>query len=380
MKSPLPPPDPARPPPSPRRWWRWALGWTLLWGGTARAVPLAPQDSSGGVRADDHRLQYEGRTVAEPDGSVRLGFPGVTVRVKFRGASLALRARASAGPQFLDVSLDGGPFTPLALRAGEATYPLAAGAGPGAHELVLVRRNESWQGIITLAAFEPAPGGGLLPPPSLPARKLLFIGDSVTCGEMTAFEAGRDFHDRRNSNARLSYGMILARRLGAQCALVSYGGRGLIRDWQGRRDTGTAPEFYGRALPDDSGARWDPRRYLPDAVGIQLGTNDFSQGIPPAEEFVDAYLAFIRTIRGDAPRALIFLMNSPILTDTPGAPRRSALDADLAQVVARAGDPRVILGPLRHEAGVPGNGHPTGREHEDMADELEPRVRHALGW
>jgi formate dehydrogenase major subunit len=61
---------------------------------------------------------------------------------------------------------------------------------------------------------------------------------------------------------------LVARRLGAQCHLVSYGGRGIIRDWQGIRDTRNAPVFYELALPDDPAVRWDHMRYVPDAIGI----------------------------------------------------------------------------------------------------------------
>src|SRR6201995_4212179 len=84
--------------------------------------------------------------------------------------------------------------------------------------------------------------------PALPPRKLMFIGDSVTCGEMDAWEPTRDMNDRLNCDARVSYGMLVAQRLGAQCHLVSYGGRGIIRDWQGIRETRNAPQFYELAL------------------------------------------------------------------------------------------------------------------------------------
>jgi hypothetical protein len=255
------------------------------------------------------------------------------------------------------------------------------GAAAGEHTLTLLRCNESWQGTCAFLGFTVGPGGAFLPAEPLPARKLMFIGDSVTCGEMTAYAAGRDIKDKINCNARLSYGMILARWLGTQCELVSYGGRGIIRDWQGIRATNNAPQFYALALPDDPTARWDQARYVPDAIGIQLGTNDFSSGVPDQNEFVDAYVKFIAQVRRDAPAALIFVMDSPIVNDVPvKGPRRTILHYYLEQVVTKAHDVKVILAPLSHYPGVPGNGHPTGAEHEAMADELEPLLRQALGW
>ncbi len=210
----------------------------------------------------------------------------------------------------------------------------------------------------------------------------MFIGDSVTCGELSAWRPGADPEAAVNSDARASYGMVLARRLSAQCHLVSYGGRGVIRDWQGVQATNNAPQFYELAMPDDPAHPWDPSGYVPDAIGIQLGTNDFGQGIPDQNQFVNAYVEFIRKVRRDAPRALIFVMDSPIVRDEPshGGPRGTVLHAYLEEVVSRVGSSRVILAPLAHSPGVPGNGHPTGADHKVIADQLEPLLRRTLGW
>jgi hypothetical protein len=333
------------------------------------------------VPPTDSPIVYEGRYAVGVTGTVRLGFPGVTVHLRFRGQMLALHAIASSEDVFFDVGIDGADPTPLRLRCGEGHYPLLQGERHAEYTIELTRRTESWQGTCAILGFDFGSDGELLPPPVRSARKLLFIGDSVTSGEMTAYAPERAMTDKANSNARLSYGMILARRLGAQCHLVSYGGRGIIRDWQGVRDTRNAPQFYELALPDDPTVRWDHRRYVPDAIGIQLGTNDFNPGIPEQKEFVEAYVAFLRKVRRDAPQAAIFLMDSPIVEDDPARGlKRTALHAYLEQIVPRVDDRKIQLVPLNHYPGVPGNGHPTGREHEAIASELEPAFRQALGW
>ena len=326
-------------------------------------------------------IRYEGRYAVDAGGAVRLGFPGVTAYLRFRGQTLILRARASEEGVGLDVSIDGAAPNYLRLHKGEDDYELMPSGASSQHNVSVLRRNESWQGTCDLVAFDPGVGGAWLPPPVLPARKLMFIGDSVTGGEMTTYEPGRDMHDRANSNAGRSFGMILARRLGAQCHLVSYGGRGVVRDWQGSREVRNAPQFYQLALPDEPAVPWEHARYVPDAIGIQLGTNDFSPGIPEQEEFVAAYVAFIAQVRRDAPDALVLVMDSPIVTDDPvRGPRRTTLHAYLEQVVARVASPKVILVPLPTYPGVPGNGHPTGADHVAMANEIEPVLRKALGW
>jgi len=333
------------------------------------------------VPASAPLIVYEGRQVVEPTGAVRLAFPGVTTVLHFRGETLTLRAQATREGTALDVSVDGAAPTLVRLDTTERDYVLVPTGAATEHHVVIVRRNENWQGKNRLVQFDLGPTGTLLPALSRPTRKLLFIGDSVTCGAMAAWTPGTELKAPTNANARLSFGMELARRLGAQCQLVSCGGRGVIRDWQGIRDAGNAPQFYERAEPDAPQCRWPHRDYMPDAIGIQLGTNDFTQGIPDQNEFVNAYVELIRKVQRDAPAAQIFLMDSPIVNDEPTkGPRRTVLHAYLEQVVALVGDSKVRLAPLSRFPGVPGDGHPTGADHQTMANELEPLFRQALGW
>ena len=96
---------------------------------------------------------------------------------------------------------------------------------------------------------------------------------------------------------------------------------------------------------------------------------------------MNAYVALIRKVLRDAPEAYVFVMDSPIVDDDAAkGPRRTILHTYLEAIVAQAASPKVILAPLRHYPGVPGNGHPTGADHIAMADELEPVFRQALGW
>jgi lysophospholipase L1-like esterase len=342
-------------------------------GGAPTPAPILPAESSA--------VTYEGRYASDGAGGVRLGFPGVIVHLRFRGSSLGMRVRASSADVAFDIRVDGGSPTALELRSGEGDYTIFEGGGAMEHTIELTRRNESWRGTCTIVGFNPGVGGELLAPAALPARKLLFIGDSVTCGELAAWVPEHVVMSALDSDARASFAMILARHLGAQCHLVSYGGRGVIRDWQGGRGATNAPQFYELALPDDPKAAWDHRRYVPDGIGIALGTNDFSEGIPDQNEFVNAYVEFILKVRGDAPNATIFVMDSPIVKDDPDSgPRRTVLHGYLRQVVERIGSPKVILTAVSHYPGVPNNGHPTGADHEAMAAEIEPVIRGALGW
>lgn len=333
----------------------------------------APRTDVADARSD--LLSYEGRTAKMPDGAVRMGFPGVVLRLRFRGAKLVLKTVAASDIQWVDIVVDGGELKTVRLHKG--ALDLTVYDGPfGEHTVEVARRNESWEGFWDILSAE-APAGTLLPAPRLPKRKLLFIGDSVTCG--AASDVARDDPklDLRMDNGQKSFGKVLARRLDAQCHLVSYGGRGLIRDSQGVRDTRNAPQFYELAAPDEPTMRWNHADYVPDAIGVMLGTNDFNQGVPDQNEFTNAYVQFVEKIRRDAPRAAVILMDSPIVTDGD-IPKRAVLGAYIDDVVRRLNSRNVVHAPVKHYPGRPVNAHPIAEEHVAMALELEPLFRRAM--
>jgi lysophospholipase L1-like esterase len=341
----------------------------------------AGASAPGLVRADAPQVLYEGRTLATPDGVVRMGFPGIVIHLRFQGDSLGMRLDAAKPEEYIDVSVDGAAPHWVALSQGTRDYALVASGGGAEHRVEVTRRTESWQGECDVVGFTLGAGSVLLPADPLPARRMMFVGDSITCGECAAAGENDPPKDNRLSSPRQSYGMILARRFNAQCNLVSYGGRGLIRDWQGITATVNAPEYYGLALPDDPKSTWDPRSYVPDAIGICIGQNDFSQGVPDQVEFVNAYVRFVQRILGDAPKARIVLITSPMLNDWPDqVPYRTVQFRFLQQVVAKVNNPQVTAFEASHQPGRPANSHPTGPQHQAMAGELEPVFRRALGW
>ena len=224
--------------------------------------------------ADDPRVRITGRVDRSRPGRVRIGYPGVALRVRFEGTSLAMRADATTPDVYFDVTVDGGPPRVLRLSSGTGDTVLAQGLPRGTHTVELVHRNETWQGVAGSSGSGRT--GASLEPEPRPARRLLFVGDSVTCGENVDRAVGACRKDASHWNAAGSYGMRLAGALGAEAHLVCYGGRGLVRDWQGRTDVLNAPRFFDLAVPEEDGPAWDHAAWAPDVVVVSLGTNDFS--------------------------------------------------------------------------------------------------------
>jgi len=345
------------------------------------------------VAPGDPRIAIMGRIDRADSQRVRIGYPGVTLRLLVDGPSLAMRASCTTGNCRLGVTVDGGARQDLRLQKGEQRRSVftAADSSRGPHTVEIVSLTEAWQGIVGIRTFE-TPHGRLLPAPPWPERRLLFIGDSVTCGE--AIDRGADCaiqHDPAGgADGDLSYGLLIARALSAQAQLVCYGGRGLVRDWRGRRDVPNAPQFWDLAVVDElprlhPGARWDHAGYRPDVVVVALGTNDFNLALPAfpdREEFVGAYVAFVRAIRAGFPAAAVILTEGAIVSDDqdPRRPQKTALREALAETGRRLGDPRVTVFPSAHYPGDACNAHPTREQHAAMARDLEPVIRRAAGW
>lgn len=347
----------------------------------AGGAQTAPAEAT--ALANDPRVVIIGRFDARDAEHPRFAYPGGGLIFRFQGSSARIRLTCDSGMSALTAVVDHGAPALLPLRNGSNDIALAANLTDGPHTVEVYKRTEAWQGLVTIQDIRLSAGGALLAPPPQPARKLMFLGDSVTCGAGIDLPADcKETPDRPSSDAYNAYGMILGRRLDAQAQLVCYGGRGLERDYRGFGQADNvlnAPEFLHLSIPvDDPKARvpWDASRWQPDAIVVSLGTNDFNlQKSKPLDEkrWVGEYVAFLKDLRQDYPHALILLTEGAIVTDP-------LLRQMIQQAADAAGDARIKWIQATHYPGRPCNAHPTGAEHLRIADDLEPVLRQALGW
>jgi Carbohydrate esterase 2 N-terminal/GDSL-like Lipase/Acylhydrolase family len=353
------------------------------------------------VAIGDPRIAVTGRTAG---GHVRLvGYPGVTLTLNFTGPSLGLRAVSSSGNSRIGVVLDGSFVETVQIPKG--TYGSAQrvnlldGLEPGMHQVELVHQNETWQGVLAVTGVELAPEGELLaPPPNAGRKRLLFIGDSVTCGEALlrgpTCDKTFEWWDPFNS-----YGMRLGRLLRSDVSLVCFGGRGLIRDWQGRKDGLGGRELFGLAVPLETSPAevfpgcelsaadlaWNHQHDVPDVIVVSLGTNDFNLALGPLpgrEEYVSAYVDLVNELLQTAPKAEVVLTEGSIVNDVtdPKRPQKRVLRAYIEATLERVASPRVRFAPATYYPGDACDPHPTKEQHAHMADDLLPFVQQALGW
>jgi lysophospholipase L1-like esterase len=326
------------------------------------------------IGASDSHVTRMGRTVVADDGTVRFGYPGVTLSLAVDGTRLAVDAAGGTRSLF-DVIVDGKPAGTLRLAPEMKRYDVFKDAAPGPHQVELVHRGETWLGVPSIARF--TADGTFLAAPALPQRRLLVLGDSVTCGAV--MERGADVKDMPEwSNPRLSYGMLAARALGAQAQLVCYGGRGLVRSWNNRTDEFQLPAFYDLAIADGAHpVKWNQADYDADLILVAIGTNDFNPGIPERAAYVDAYAALLRRVLRDHPHAQIALTEGVLLNGD----KKAALIGYLKEAMARVDNARVhLLAPVAYQPGDAVNGHPTTAQHAVMAAEILPQLRRIAGW
>ena len=315
------------------------------------------------------------------------------MRLRFTGGALDLRMRDSGTgtPQstnYYDVSIDGAESTRLEMMAGDHVYPLARDLSGGEHTATIAKRVESNSntGKGQVLGFRLQDGAQLLPVAQKPLR-LEFVGDSITCGygdELSTAMPDMFHYTTINSNANAAYGAVAARELDAEYVAVAISGRGVYRNYSGGAGE-LAPMFYEDTLPDDGAASpWDFTRYVPDAVVVNLGTNDFSPPGPDHGAYKTAYSDFLKQIRAHYPSALLLAVVGPMLSDSfpAGVNAWTTNQSDVSDVVsdlAAGGDMKVHYFALTPQSPPYGEDyHPTLATHRQMGEAVATELRRLL--
>jgi len=143
------------------------------------------------------------------------------------------------------------------------------------------------------------------------------------------------------------------------------------------------PDRYPRTLPQqDTTATWDFSKFIPDAVVINLGTNDFAKG-DPGMGFQTTYTTFVTDLRGHYPKARIFLAVGPMLGGTSYDQAKAYLNGVVTSR-SSAGDKNLALLEFGTQDGTnDGLGcdyHPSLTTHQKTSLKLVAALKADLGW
>jgi lysophospholipase L1-like esterase len=321
-------------------------------------------------------VRFVGRFDLSDAEHPRFAWSASAIQTRFVGKSLHVHLKGT-GFDELQVVVDGAPAGVISMIPTREDYEVVAGLGAGPHELVLSKRTEARTGEVQFLGFEPA--AVLAPPAHGPARRVELVGDSITAG-YGAEGVGPTCSGNLAAlqNEYLSYGAIASRSVGAEHVTLAWSGR----------TTEEMNDLYDRTLPARPTSRWDFTKWTPDAVVINLGTNDFNRGDPGPNAFTRPYLAFVQRVRETYPRAFIVCALGPMLTDSypPGARALTRARGYITQVVNQlraSGDARVSFLEFPSQDFANGLGcdyHPSLKTHRMMGDQLAGALRAQLRW
>lgn len=328
--------------------------------------------------------RFVGRWVAEPGGGMRAGWPGVYVTGRFVGTRVAARIK-DEGNNLFQVVIDGEPRKVLRTdrTRGEAMYELADGLPEGVHDVALHKRTEAKVGEAVFHAFEAQSGdraSPMLTPQHVPTRLVEIVGDSISTGYGNEGPGAACTYVNSEQSEYATYGAIAARQLDADHVTTAWSGKTLHE----------MKELFDVALPArPDGPRWDfAQAQQPDAVVLNLGTNNFANIDPGEKRYVALWLDLVHTVRAAYPRAFVVVTLGPMLSDVYPPKRHSLTQArkytrTAVAKLAAEGETNLALLELPEQNHADGLGcgfHPSLKTHQLMGDRLASFLREHLGW
>ncbi len=317
-------------------------------------------------------VHFVGRFDTSDPAGPRFAFPGSAISAHFSGTGIGVVLDDSGQNQF-DVVVDGAAPMLLSTQGSVSTL-LATGLVAGEHDVTLVKRTESFQGIVQFKGFMPV-GGALIATPFPFSRSMELVGDSITCGYGDLGTVPTCTFSADTEDENQAWGALAAQQLGAMHVAVAYSGKGIYRNYGGDM-TDPMPVVWARTFADDPSSTYDFMQYVPDVVVINLGTNDYSTG-DPGLPFESAYTAFLVQVRLAYPGAFIVCATGPMTDDaTYRAHVQAAIDA--------TGDSKISTLDLGlQNCSTDGCGcdyHPNQTTQAKMAQALVAHVKTLLPW
>lgn len=344
---------------------------------------LHGQNDCKRIPANHPDIIYMGRVQIEND-TARFNWPGVAVSARFTGSQLGIGIKGGSRDYF-NIYIDNRHV--MVLHSPNDTvwfYPEKLSKGE--HTMRLVKRTEGDMGMAVFSGLYIGKNELLLMPIPPLARKILFVGNSITCGYGTE---GKDKTERfkpETENCEKSFATILARSFDAQYQLIAHSGLGMVRNY-GDKDSLSVkqkpmPARLQYIFDNDSTQLVDMAEYIPDAVVINLGTNDFStRPFPDEKSFISAGERLISKIKHHYPKTKIFCLTGPMINEPSYTYTKKIVESMRTKMntsdVVFVGVPKDLL---NADADLGSDWHPSYQGQIKMARLILPVMSTVLNW
>ncbi len=346
------------------------------------------------VKPNDPHILYTGRISFTNPERPAWNFPGVQIIAAFEGTSLRMIAKPKSG-YFMAQIDHAEPFKVAFCGERDSVVTLATALSDGRHLVRLMYVIEGYEFYPEFWGFVLDKDRQLVDAPTLPSRKIEFIGNSITCGYGNEGLKKEEHFDYATENHYYSYASIAARNLEAQHWVVARSGIGAYRNYDGPK-TGNPEsnmpvqyEYTGYAWKPELRKeatflreKWDFSRYQPDVVCINLGTNDLSTNNYDAALLKKGYQKLLKMVRQHNPKAKIVFLTGSMLYNQELQLAKQLLD-EVAAEAQKAGDKEVYRFDMPHidgEAFLGNDWHPNIYQDEKMAGELTAYLRKLMQW
>jgi lysophospholipase L1-like esterase len=313
-----------------------------------------------------------GRFDRRSNGQAKFAWPGSAIEFCFKGSKATISIASQVKTRFI-VTVDGNNNV-LWTEAGTHSYSLTSNLPSAEHTVRLTRVNESTAGVTSFIS-DPQVDGTLLTPPKAPQKHLLVIGDSITAGYGVEGTSATCHYTLDTSNQQLTYAALAANALGADLHAIAWSGIGAWRSYGEK--TPAYPTILvrsSRTLADDASSVWDPAQYTPDAILINIGTNDYWEGAV-TDDYRLAMAKLIAQVQTDYSGKPIYLIVSPMLTNKVHEAQK--------QVLTTLAKDKIKVLDLGQNDGAEGFGcdyHPNIITNARLGKNLEKSLKTDLNW
>lgn len=342
--------------------------------------------------ATEENVKLVGRTMYSNDTTwlVQSG-SAIEFTVTGKSAAITLAGDSSINndenyrPRYA-ILVDGEIIADDVMSTPEKTLTLFDGETSRTAKIKIIHLSEAMNGAIGIKNISVTSN---LPVPICPepekALSIEFIGDSITCAYGVEGLSSYEPFKTTTENFMKSYAYLTAQKLNADYSAVSYSGHGIISGYTSSGEINAdslIPDCYGlTGKLSDYAENWNFETRSHDVVVINLGTNDSSYVTKDpetrAQEFINGYMDFLKTVREKNPEAYIICT-----LGTMGDELYEYVAEAVEQYRTDTGDQRIMSyhSTVQNQAdGIGSDWHPSAVTQQKSAYVLADKICQALG-